>query len=159
MVPWAHGPMGPWSHGPKMVLGHNLQHMAPFEILEAGFCTVFRRASFWFSVPGVKSGTPDPGLGTGWAWRLWDPPRGSTFVEGWFSHKGERGGPKGEWILGAWRPLWAGPFPLNPPWKNGFTGISPFSQFPPGPWPGPVWALCGPCVGPVWDLFGPYWAL
>merc|ERR1712139_718990 len=87
--------MGPWSHGPKMVSGHNLNHMAPSEILEAGFCTVFRRASFWFSVPGVKSGTPDPGLGTGWAWWLWDPPRVSTFVEGWFSHKGERGGPKG----------------------------------------------------------------
>ena len=37
-----------------MVLGHNLHHMAPFSILEAGFCMVFRRASFMFSVPGAR---------------------------------------------------------------------------------------------------------
>ena len=30
----------------KMVLGHNLHHMAPFGILEAAFCMFFRLASF-----------------------------------------------------------------------------------------------------------------
>ena len=73
-----------WPGLPKMVFGHNLHHMAPFEILEAGFCTVFRRASFWFLVPGVKFGTPDPKFGTpdpklgpGWAWGLWGPKNGA----------------------------------------------------------------------------------
>ena len=37
----------------KMVFGRNLHLMAPFEFLEAGFCTEFRRASFVFSCPGA----------------------------------------------------------------------------------------------------------
>ena len=53
----------------NMVLDHNLHHMAPFSILEAGFCMVFRRASFMFLVPGAKFGIPKaeklPGLGLG----------------------------------------------------------------------------------------------
>ena len=43
----------PW---PKMVFGHNLHRMAPFGILEAGFCMVFRPASFWFWVPRTNIG-------------------------------------------------------------------------------------------------------
>ena len=42
--------------GAKMVFGHNLHHMPPFGILEAGFCMVFRPASFWFLVPGTDIG-------------------------------------------------------------------------------------------------------
>ena len=42
--------------GAKMVFGHNLHHMAPFGILEAGFCMVFRPASFWFWVPRTNIG-------------------------------------------------------------------------------------------------------
>ena len=38
---------------PKMVLGHNLRYMAPFDFSRAGFCMVFRRASFVFSCPGA----------------------------------------------------------------------------------------------------------
>ena len=34
---------------PKMVFGHNLRYMAPFDFSRAGFCMVFRRASFVFS--------------------------------------------------------------------------------------------------------------
>ena len=48
-------------NGPKMVLGHNLHHMSPFGILQAGFCMVFRPASFCFFWPGVSflvPGTP-----------------------------------------------------------------------------------------------------
>ena len=37
---------------PKMVFGHNLRYMAPFDFSRAGFCMVFRRASFVFSCPG-----------------------------------------------------------------------------------------------------------
>ena len=47
----------------KMVSGHNLHHMAPFRILEAGFCMVFRRASFWLLVPGTKIWTQDLEIG------------------------------------------------------------------------------------------------
>ena len=36
-----------------MVFGHNLRYMAPFDFSRAGFCMVFRRASFVFSCPGV----------------------------------------------------------------------------------------------------------
>ena len=52
---------------PKMVFGHNLHHMAPFGILEAGFCMVFRPASFWFLVPGTRFWTPEPKFGS----RIW----------------------------------------------------------------------------------------
>ena len=56
----------------NMVLGHNLHHMAPFSILEAGFCVFFRRASFVFFVPGAKLGPLGPknwpGLGPGPFW-------------------------------------------------------------------------------------------
>ena len=45
--------------GSKMVLGHNLHHMAPFEIPRAGFCMVFHRASFVFSCPGAGLGAQD----------------------------------------------------------------------------------------------------
>ena len=43
--------------------------MAPFGILEAGFCMVFRCASFWFWVPGTHFGTPEPKFGPG-IWKL-----------------------------------------------------------------------------------------
>ena len=49
---------------PKMVFGNNLHHMAPFGILEAGFCMVFRPASFWFLVPGTHFWTPEPKFGS-----------------------------------------------------------------------------------------------
>ena len=42
-----------------MILGHNLHHMAPFEIPRAGFCMVFQRASFVFSCPGADFGAQD----------------------------------------------------------------------------------------------------
>ena len=46
----------------KMVFGHNL-HMAPFEFLEAQFCTDFWHTSFWFLCPRVDFGTIGPILG------------------------------------------------------------------------------------------------
>ena len=45
--------------GSKMVLGHNLHHMAPFGIPRAAFCMVFRRASFVFSCQGTDFGAQD----------------------------------------------------------------------------------------------------
>ena len=36
-----------------MVFGHNLRYMAPFDFSRAGFCMVFRRASFVFACLGV----------------------------------------------------------------------------------------------------------
>ena len=35
-----------------MVFGHNLRYMAPFDVSRAGFCMVFRRASFVFHAWG-----------------------------------------------------------------------------------------------------------
>ena len=37
-----------------MVFGHNLRYMGPFDFSRAGFCMVFRRASFVFSCPGAE---------------------------------------------------------------------------------------------------------
>ena len=39
-----------------MVFGHNLRYVAPFDFPRAGFCIVFRRASFVFSCPGADLG-------------------------------------------------------------------------------------------------------
>ena len=41
---------------PKMVFGHNLRYMAPFDFLRKGFCMAFRHASFVFSCPGSVVG-------------------------------------------------------------------------------------------------------
>ena len=41
-----------------MVFGHNLRYMAPFDFSRAGFCMVFRRASFVFSCLGTDFGGP-----------------------------------------------------------------------------------------------------
>ena len=39
-----------------MVFGHNLRYMAPFDFSRAGFCMIFRCASFVFSCPGADLG-------------------------------------------------------------------------------------------------------
>ena len=39
-----------------MVFSHNLRYMAPFDFSRAGFCMVFRRASFDFSCLGTELG-------------------------------------------------------------------------------------------------------
>ena len=41
---------------PKMVFGHNLRYMAPFDFPRAGFCMVLRRASIAFSCLGMDFG-------------------------------------------------------------------------------------------------------
>ena len=41
----AHSPI--WAHIPKMVFGHNLALVAPFEILLVGNCVKFRCAYFF----------------------------------------------------------------------------------------------------------------
>ena len=78
----------------KMVFGHNLHHMAPFDFSRAGFCMEFRRASLVFSCPGVD--LRDPGrisgpqvhiLARGPFWtNFWIPKnillRGNDFVVG-----------------------------------------------------------------------------
>ena len=64
----------------KMFFGHNLHHMQPFGILEAGFCMVFRCASFWFWVPRTHFWTPEPTFGS----RIWNwaPAGPGRFGEG-----------------------------------------------------------------------------
>ena len=42
----------------RMVFGHNLRYMAPFDFSRAMFCMVFRRASFVFSCLGTDFGGP-----------------------------------------------------------------------------------------------------
>ena len=68
----------------KMVFGHNLHLMAPFEFLEAGFCMEFRRASFWFLctradfwTTGPICGPPDFSRSTFWPGDLFGPKMGS----------------------------------------------------------------------------------
>ena len=77
------GNMQPKGFHANMVLGHNLHHMAPFSILEAGFCMIFRRASFMFSVPGARFGTLGPknwpGLGLGPFWSKNGGPKKTLF--------------------------------------------------------------------------------
>ena len=95
-----------------------------------------------------------PSLGPGWARGLWDPKLGTEkheVVEGLFPQWTDWGPPQGKWIV--WYPgdLWAGPFPPNPTWKNGFTGISPFpekSLAPLGPRGDPYWPLVE--LFPIW---------
>ena len=70
------------------MFGHNLHLMAPFEFLEAGFCTEFRSASFGFSGPGVDFGTTGP---------IWGPP-GQHFGPGTFLGQ-EWGPPKHTFIM------------------------------------------------------------
>ena len=41
---------------PKMVFGHNLRYMAPFDFSSAGFCMFFRRASFVVLCTGTDFG-------------------------------------------------------------------------------------------------------
>ena len=43
----------------RMVLGHNLHHMAPFGISRPGFCMVFQRASVFVFMPGDVFGARD----------------------------------------------------------------------------------------------------
>ena len=64
-----------------MVFGHNLHLMAPFEFLAAGFCMVFRRASFLFLGPGADVGVPGRILGPGWA-------RGLLVTKNWLEKHG-----------------------------------------------------------------------
>ena len=70
---------------PKMVLGHNLQHMAPFGIPTSGFCMVFQDGSLIFSTPGPIWGPQDPDLGSGWAedlfWSKQGPEKYDIVVE------------------------------------------------------------------------------
>ena len=79
--------LGKWA--PELIItlfGHNLHHMAPFGILEAGFCMVFRPASSFFFCPG------DPFLDLGT--KIWtrDLEIGPGLARGGFWNK--HGGPK-----------------------------------------------------------------
>ena len=71
-----------------MVVGRNFHLMAPFELLVAGFCTEFRRASFVCSCPradfwttGRIWGLPGRHFGSGTFWG----PEKHTFVMKVFS--------------------------------------------------------------------------
>ena len=125
-----------------MVFGHNLQHMAPFEILEAGFCTVFRRASFWFSVPGVKSG-PGSRIGHGLGLAALGSPKGKYFCGRMVLPQGGTGGPKGGMdSRGVATPL-GRPVPPKPTLEK--LVYRDFHFFP-------LALALGPCLGPVGAL-------
>ena len=84
------------SFGSGMVLGHNLHHMAPFEIPRAGFHMVFQRASFVFSCPGVDFGAQD---------RILDP---QVNILGWGAFWAKKMVPKkvvlwrNDFVMGFW---------------------------------------------------------
>ena len=88
-----------------MVLDHNLQHMAPFSILEAGFCMVFRCASFMCLVPGATFGTPGaenlPGLGLGPFWSKKGVPENMVLWNNDFPNGVYGGPPEGNGSYGA----------------------------------------------------------
>ena len=66
--------------GARMVLGCNLQHMAPFGISTTGCCMVVQHATLSFSALGVILGPPDLDLSPGWPGSPFA--RFSTFVKG-----------------------------------------------------------------------------
>ena len=119
----------------KMLFGHNLHHMAPFGILEAGFCMVFRCAHFWFWVPGTQFWTPGPKfgpriwkLGAGWPGEVLGPKMGAQktrFCEGMVSKLEIRGVPATQMdCMVPRRPLGKPVFP-KPPLKNGSPRLFP----------------------------------
>ena len=58
---------------PEMVLGHNLQHMAPFGMLTIAFCMVFQGATLIFSAPGTRFGArTQPGNSPSRICQIWD---------------------------------------------------------------------------------------
>ena len=137
--------------GPKMVLGYNLHHMAPFGILEAGFCMVFRCASFWFWAPGVHFGTPDPNFGPGicpsWPGKVLGPKMGvgkKWFSLGMVPKLEIRGFPATRMdCMVPRRPLGKPISPQNLP-ENSFIGIPQF--------PEKTWAPGQSPIGPSMEL-------
>ena len=142
----------------RMVFGYNLHHMAPFGILEAGFCMAFRCASFWFLVPGTHFGTSGPRfrpgiwkLGPGWPGEVFGAKMGvgkTWFCGGMFSTLDIMGFPATQMdCMVPRRCLGRLVSPQTLP-KKGFPLTFPyfgeFGEGPPGP---PVYlllALCGP---------------
>ena len=122
---------------PNMFFGHNLHHVAPFGILEAGFCMVFRRASFCCLVPGTHFWTPEPKfgpriwkLGPGWAGEVLGSKMGTRktwFCEGMVSKLDIMGFPATRMdCMVPRRPLGK---PVSPktPLKNGSPRLFPIS--------------------------------
>ena len=144
--------------------------MAPFGILEAGFCMVFRCASFRFLVPGTHFWTPEPKFGPGiwkfgpgWPGEVFGPNMGvgkTWFCEGMVSKLEIMGFPAAQMdCMVPRRPLGKPVFP-QPPFKNGFPRLSQFWEIwgrPPVPPVYPLWALCGP-IGPIPPVWGPWQA-
>ena len=99
------GNMQPKGFHANMVLGHNLHHMAPFSILEAGFCMVFRRAPFMCLVPGAKFGTLGPkswpGLGLGPFWSENGGTKNMVLWKNDFPRGDYEGPPEGNGLYGA----------------------------------------------------------
>ena len=149
-----------------MVFGHNLHHMAPFGILEAGFCMVFRPASFWFLVPGTHFGTPEPKFGTviwklgpGWPGEVFGTKMGvrkTWFCEGMVSKLEIMGFPATQMDCVVPRRPLGKPVSPQTPLKNGFPRLFPISgnlgRVPLAP-------LCisyGPFVGYPLLTYGPF---
>ena len=142
----------------RMVFGHNLHHMAPFGILEAGFCMVFRCASFWLLVPGTHCWTPGPKsrpriwkLGPGWPGEVLEQKWGSEkhgFARGWSPNWRLWDFPRPKWIV--WYPggLWESQFPQKTLQKMVPLDFSQFGEIG-GGFP------CPPCVSPISPLW-PY---
>ena len=153
LPPWLLVEQGFEDQRPKMVLGHNFDHMAPFGILEAGFCMVFRRASFWFWALGVVFWTPDPNLdprfqnwlptrpGRGFE-QVWGPPK-TWFCGGMVSKIEIMGFPATQMNCMVHRRPLGEPVSPKTPFKKWFAQEFPeirkFGKFPPGP----------PCGSPI----------
>ena len=135
---------------PKMVLGHNLQHMAPFGATTNGFYMVFQPATLIFSSLDPIFGAPGPGLGARRPgppfgakngglknmilWRDWSPPRFDRIFQ------------EGNGFHDTWEPFGCTNFPPNPP-REVFYRDSPqtrkFQQAPLGAWWVPYWPFKG----------------
>jgi len=122
-------------------------NMAPFGILEAGFCMVFRPASFCFWAPGVHFWTPEPKCGPG------EVLGGNTGVEkNWFCGglvlKTEIGGfPVTQMDCMVHRRCLGKPVFPKTSLKICFPDFSQFS----GNWGRVPLAPCGSPIGPLWS--------
>ena len=142
-------PLQIWAPHPRMVSGHNLQHMAPFEALTNGFCMVFRPATLIFLTPGPIFGALGQGLGPrrpgGPFWAQNGGPKNATLWRDWSPMTFPRICCEGNGLYGTQEPFGCTNFPPIPP-RGRFYWIFPKSENPQGT-PGPLGGL--PIV-PLW---------
>ena len=133
----------------KMVWGHNLQHMAPFEPFTGGFCMVFHSPTLIFLTPNPIFGAPTPDPGPGRPGALFGPKkraRKTTLWRDWFPMRFPRIFCKGNGLYGTQEPFGCTNFPPIPP-RGRFYKDFPQIQKSSGPPWAPGWVAYWPFVG------------